>query len=164
MTLWPALALFVAFLATAAVDGVWFHERRFRLWAHPETRLEHALHTIRALLLPPTIYFLFRDALALALACIALDFVAAVFDVVVERRSRRRFGGLAHGEYAVHLLATLLHGSALALAVTARLVGAVPLGTVGDGAVLVLVLGSSIAAIQHVVLLLRGRRIVTEAA
>jgi hypothetical protein len=161
---WPSLLLFVGFFAVAAVDGLYFHFRRFRLWAHAETWTEHALHTARALLMPLTLAFLFlpgRAPLAAAAVFAGLDLVAGGLDVMVERRSRERFGGLPHGEYVAHLLATTLHVSAEALAFSARLFTDAPLADVAypraaSALVIALVAGAFIGAVHHVVLLARG--------
>jgi len=156
-----SVALFVAFSGVAAFDATYFHFRRFRLWAHPETRAEHAAHAARAMLMAPMLVLLFspgRTALAGATVLVALDFVAAGIDVALERRSRVRFGGLPHGEYVVHLLATTFHVAALALAFAGRLgPGGDTAPSRGMVAVLsVLVVGSSVSAAQHLVLCCRG--------
>jgi len=156
-----SVAFFVAFAAVAAFDATYFHLRRFRLWAHPETRGEHAAHAARAMLMGPMLVLLFspgRAALGLATVFVALDFVAAGIDVAIERRSRVRFGGLPHGEYVVHLAATTFHVAALALAFAGRL------GPGGDAApsrgmtavLAALVVGSLLSAVQHLVFCCRG--------
>jgi len=159
---WPSLALFSLFFVAAAVDGMYFHFRRFRLWEHAETRTEHALHTARAVLMPPTIALLFtpgKAALVCAAVLVGLDFLVALLDVVVERRSRERFGGLPHGEYMTHLVATVFHVGAETLAFAGRLSDtADPLCPAANALVIAMVVGSSLVAIQHVVLLTRGAR------
>jgi len=116
--------LFGAF-TLGAVDGLLFHLQRYRLFAHPESRGEHALHTVRAfLVLPPlTLLYLAEPAglyLWLAAACIAADQVALALDVRAEATSRRRFGGLSAAEYQIHIAANGLHSVALALALASR--------------------------------------------
>jgi hypothetical protein len=159
---WPSLALFSAFFVAAAFDGAYFHSYRFRLSEHAESRTEHALHTARAVLMPATIALLFTPggaALACAAVLIGLDLVVGLLDVVVERWSRERFGGLPHGEYMTHLIATVFHVGAEALAIAGRLSGpAAPLDPRANALVLAVVIGSSLAAIQHIVLLARGFR------
>lgn len=154
-----SLGLFGAFLAVGAIDALVYHHLRFRLAEHAETRGEHATHTARAVLLPPTLVALYagRGALGAAAVLVALDVVAAGVDVACERASRRRFGGLPHGEYAVHLAATVLHVAALATAFVAR--AADPSAAVAgwvSSAGLVLAAGSSLAALHHVHGLVRG--------
>jgi hypothetical protein len=118
------IALVGAFML-GAIDGLYFHLQRYRLFAHPESRSEHALHTVRAfLLLPPlTLLYLAEPAgpyLWVAAACIAADQVALALDVRAEATSRRRFGGLSAAEYQIHIAANGLHSVALALALASR--------------------------------------------
>jgi hypothetical protein len=163
---WPSLVFFLAFFAVAAVDGVYFHLRRFRLWQHGDTRLEHALHTGRAVLIPPTIAALFtpgRGTLYMAAGLVAADLLIAALDVIVERRSRERFGGLPHGEYVTHLVATVFHTVAITLAFVGRIFPeagpATACPSCAQAVVIVLVAGATLGAVQHVALLLRGARV-----
>lgn len=159
--------LFGAFLL-GAVDGVYFHLRRYRLFAFPESRPEHLLHTVRAfLVLPPLALLYLGDASGLCLwtaaAAIAVDQVMLALDLREEATSRNRFGGLAPAEYQIHVAANGLHGIALALALASRPTSAWSVGVCSLGAsslplaiqalVAVLWLGSAVAAIQHVMLL-----------
>jgi hypothetical protein len=161
--------LFGAFLL-GAVDGLYFHLRRYRLFAHVETRGEHVLHTVRAfLILPPLTLLYLSEAsgawLWLAAASIAADQIVLALDLRAEATSRRRFGGLSPAEYQIHVVANGLHGVALALALASRpaaawsldasrlLPSALPV--VAQGLVGVLWLASAVAALQHVALLLR---------
>ncbi len=160
---WASLAFFVAFLAVAAIDGVYFHVKKFRLWAHAESRLEHGLHTVRAFTMPAMIAALFlpgRSWLISAIALFVLDCVAAVLDVAVEWKSRRRYGGLPQGEYAVHLAATLLHVAAVTLAFVARGLPVTETPSACSGCVMpvvaILVASTSLGAIHHGVLCARG--------
>ena len=159
--------LFAAF-TLGAVDGVYFHLQRYRLFAHPESRGEHALHTVRALLvLPPlTLLYLAEPAglyLWIAAVCIAADQVALALDVRAEATSRRRFGGLSAAEYQIHIAANGLHSVALALALASRPAlawslresslhcSSLPL--VVQTVLGVLWLAAAVAAVQHVALL-----------
>jgi len=116
-----SLIAMIAAFAVGGVDGLFFHLQRFRLFAHAESRFEHGLHTGRALLAIPAVVFLYLFepvgiALYAALAAALADQVLMVIDLVVERRSRLRFGGLPHAEYIVHITANSLHAVAFALA------------------------------------------------
>src|SRR6185369_8512911 len=42
-----------------AVDGLYFHLWKYRLYSRPETRYEHKLHTLRAFLFIPIVWLLF---------------------------------------------------------------------------------------------------------
>jgi hypothetical protein len=164
--------LFAAFLL-GAVDGVYFHLRRYRLFAFPESRGEHVLHTIRAfLVLPPLALLYLADASGLCLwtaaAAIAVDQLMLALDLRAEATSRRRFGGLEPAEYQIHVVANGLHGIALALALASRPTSAWSLGACSLGAsslpvaiqalLAVLWLASAVAVIQHVVLLFGAQK------
>ena len=124
MLIWLSLGLMVAFFAVAAVDGVYFHLWKFRLFARPDSRVEHALHTARALLAPPIVWLLYiappGPLLAVGLL-IGVDQLAAVVDVLIEPKSRKSLGGLPRTEFQAHVLATIVHIGALALAIVGRL-------------------------------------------
>jgi hypothetical protein len=154
-----SLWFFTAFLLVAAIDGLYYHLHRFRLWAHRDTWREHLLHTLRAELVPLMLWAFFvvqGPALGLAATLVGLDVLATVLDVRIEPTSRRRFGGLPRGELLVHVVATALHVVALAAGFAAKLAGeASPTGA-AFGLVVALLLASSAAAVQHVVLAVRG--------
>lgn len=156
---WISLAFFTAFLLVASIDGIYYHLHRFRLWAHRETWGEHVLHTLRAELVPLMLWAFFMQgpALGLAAALVGLDVLATVLDVRIEPKSRRRFGGLPRGELLVHVVATVLHVVALGAGFAAKLSGEALPTSAGFGAlVVVLLLGSTAAAVQHVILAVRG--------
>jgi hypothetical protein len=159
--------LFGAF-GLGAVDGIYFHLSRYRLFAHDESRGEHALHTVRSVLVLPMLVLLFLgDAsgvyLWIATACVALDQVVLFLDLRAEARSRSRFGGLSAAEYQIHVLANGMHGIALALALASRPVSTWSVeasllmsSTLPRGAQILLaslLLAATVAAIQHVALL-----------
>jgi hypothetical protein len=162
-----------------AIDGLYFHLQRYRLFAHAESRYEHWLHSVRAiLLLPPLTLLYLADStgwyLWAAAACIAADQVALVLDLRAEATSRRAFGGLSAAEYQIHVAANGLHAVALTLAIVSRPVSAwsltpseiawssLPLAA--HGVVGMLWLASAVAAIQHVVLGVAGRSELSSAA
>ena len=161
------VTLFGAF-TLGAIDGLYFHLQRYRLFAHAESRGEHALHTVRAfLVLPPlTLLYLAEPTglyLWLAAACIAADQVALALDLRAEATSRRRFGGLSAAEYQIHVGANGLHGVALALALASRPASAwspsasslqySTLPFVLQALLAALWLAAAVAAVQHAALL-----------
>lgn len=160
MLIWISLSLFIAFCLVAAVDGFYYHVHKFGLWAHPDSWAEHLLHTMRAVLAPPMLWAFFvadGPVLIFAATLVGLDVVATALDVRVEPASRRRFGGLPRGEWIAHVFATLIHVAALATAFAARSTGeGLPASPVFGVLVLGLVLGSTAAAVHHVVLAVRG--------
>lgn len=113
-------------LAVGAIDGLYFHLWKYRLYARPESRAEHRAHLGRAFLLPPTLWFAFlapgsatAQRLVPLVILIALDAGLGVWDVLLETASRRAIGGLLRSEYLIHVVATALHSGAEVLAVAA---------------------------------------------
>jgi hypothetical protein len=116
-----SLGVLTAAFTLGAVDGVYFHLQRFRLFAQADSRYEHCLHTLRALLALPTLILLYLveptgAPLYLAAAAVAADQVLLVLDLVAERTSRIKMGGVPHAEYMIHVVANGLHAVAVALA------------------------------------------------
>jgi hypothetical protein len=161
MLTWISLLFLLGFFVAGGLDGIYFHIARFRLWSRPESRLEHALHAARAVLLPPTIWALYladrRVGLSLAVFLVALDVIATVMDVIVEPESRKGIGGLPLGEVALHVAATVFHVGALGLAFAAQIYDvAPPRAEVVMMIATALVVMSSIAAVHHLVLIACG--------
>ncbi|MFN2424904.1 MAG: hypothetical protein ABR587_00505 [Candidatus Binatia bacterium] len=101
-----------------AIDVLYYHLYRFRLYSQPGSVAEEVTHLLRnaifiAILLvcmqPATepwarvMFFLF-----------AADLTNSVIDVLLEKNSRAPFGGLPSGEYLVHILSTFGTGVAVA--------------------------------------------------
>ena len=155
-----------AFVILGAVDGLYLHLVRFRLHTREESRREHRVHTLRALLFVPALPLVFAGDtsgpwLWLGLAVLALDLVAVVLDVVLERGSRGFQGGLPRGELALHVALTGLHTLAIVLVLVAlpvRRVGGptdvhVEAASVSHFVAWTLVLpGATLVALLHVVL------------
>jgi hypothetical protein len=104
-----------------ALDGFYFHLWSLRLFARQGSKLEHAVHTMRALLLPLTLWFGFAadrtTASLLVFGAVELaDLAMVIWDVSIEHASRRDLGGLSRAEYLVHVVATTIHSGAIALA------------------------------------------------
>lgn len=120
-----ALVSLEIFAVVAMIDGVWFHLLKYQLFARPESRYEHLLHTIHAIFFPALVVLLFlRQAsgaiLWATVALVAADFAVEMLDVVCERASRAAIGGLSTAEYAVHVLAITSRVAAFTLALAAR--------------------------------------------
>lgn len=116
--LFTCAALNIAFTLVAAVDGLYYHLWRYRLYERPESRREHWLHTGNALCFPLLSFLLLsvdpRGALrALALALFLLTLAFESLDVLCERASRASLGGLTPREYLLHFLMAGLRGASL---------------------------------------------------
>lgn len=113
------------FAIIAAVDGFYFHLWKYRLYARAESLYEHQLHTIRAFLFVPIVFFLFYKnfgglALWLGVFFIFLDLIVEIMDVLDENQSRAALGGLSPVEYLIHILATMLRTAFIVLALAAK--------------------------------------------
>src|SRR5262245_9008086 len=104
-----ATALLVVFTTLASIDGLYFHLYRYRLYARPESRYEHWLHTLQSVLFVPQVALLFiwapRGAfLWLNLLIFLTALGGEVLDVLCEEASRKELGGLLRSEYLLHFL------------------------------------------------------------
>jgi hypothetical protein len=119
-----AVVLLALFSALSLLDGIYLHLIRYRLWARPESRREHLLHTARAFLFLPIAAFVLSDTtgwlFALGLAALVIDQIVEFGDVLEENASRREIGGLPRGEYALHAALVTLRAAAVALALALR--------------------------------------------
>ena len=120
-----ATVLLMLFGVVAAVDGLYLHQWKYRLYARPESRREHKLHTAQGILFVPVIFFLFyKDfggwALWAGVLFLAVEQVVEIMDVLDERDSRASLGGLSSTEYAAHVIAITARTVAVALALAAK--------------------------------------------
>lgn len=110
-----AFELLLATAMVGALDVLYFHLYRFRLFEREDSVVEELTHLIRAgLFLFIAGVVMFSDGSATAryaiLAAFAFDLVNNAVDVLVEKRSRATLGGLPSVEYLVHILSTFLTG------------------------------------------------------
>lgn len=157
MSLDPSTAVMVCLVALGAlafVDGVLVHLCRERLHRRPETRVEHLIHTGRAAVFPPILFFFFAGhSLELGLCFLVVDQALEIADMAIERRSRAYSGGLRTSEYLLHGTALTLRGAAIAFS----LVAGAPSATLVTFVNLLLP-GAVLGAILHVVLIMPVRR------
>ena len=117
--------LLVAFALLAMYDGVYLHLIRYKLFQHPESRFEHFTHTVRAILFPFIIYFLFLEtsqtAFFIGVSVVFLDIVILIVDAYSEKDSRRFMGGLPRWEYIIHLLVNGFHFASIAVVLVMKL-------------------------------------------
>jgi len=120
-----SLIFLVLFLVVATIDGLYFHLWKYRLFARKESIYEHKLHTIRAFLFIPIVFFLFYSdfgglALWAGIFFILLDLIVELLDVFTENDSRASLGGLTSLEYAAHVTATTFRIAAISFALAAK--------------------------------------------
>jgi hypothetical protein len=99
-----------------AIDILWFHLYRFRLYDHPSARCETVTHILRGLLFAVGAFVLARYRpegawFWIIAALFAADFVNNVCDVLVEQKSRTPFGGLPRLEYVIHIVGSTFAGA-----------------------------------------------------
>jgi hypothetical protein len=120
-----SLTLLTIFTTIASVDGFYFHIYRYRLYARPESRYEHVLHTWNAVLFPLTIAPVFLAettgaALWSAVFFNVLTLGIEAADVLCERASRASLGGLTPAEYLMHFGMSGLRWGYVVLALAAK--------------------------------------------
>ena len=101
-----------------ALDVVYFHIWKFRLYERPQSRGEEVAHLMRGLLVPMTVAILLvgRPEGAwfwLVVALFAADAINSVIDVMLEPASRAPVG-VPPAELAVHFIGTTMMGAAWA--------------------------------------------------
>jgi hypothetical protein len=112
------------FAPLGALDIVWFHLWKFRLYDQPSARFETLTHLARGALyaagaLILTHYRPLGMWFWVTVALFAVDFINTLFDVISEQKSREPLGGLPHWEYVIHILGTTVEGGvALAFVAT----------------------------------------------
>jgi hypothetical protein len=120
-----AAILLAAYSAFAAIDGIYYHLWKYRLFANESSRLEHHLHTAHSALFAVIVGTLYLAPTAGPLLWVGVSvgaaaFVVAILDVLEERRSRANLGGLPPREYAIHIGVTTLQAASIALVLAAR--------------------------------------------
>ena len=113
------LTLLALIAPIGALDVVYYHLYRFRLYEQEKSVAEEVTHLIRQLCFLAVVALLasgvgdaFTDRLVLCL--LVIDVVNSGADVLLEPRSRAALGGLPPGEYFLHFLGTT--GTTLAAA------------------------------------------------
>lgn len=113
------------FVVLGAFDGIYFHLIKYQLHLHPESRLEHQVHTVRGFFLAMIGGLIFsvgsheRQYLSVAVAAcvtlIVIDLGLEVIDIYIERQSRKSLGGISSSEMVLHVFASSFRMAALAL-------------------------------------------------
>jgi hypothetical protein len=144
----------IAFAVLSFLDGIVVHLWRERLHLRPESRVEHLLHTARAVLFAPILFLFFGGAApVLGLALIAVDQGVEIADMAIERRSRAFSGGLRSSEYVLHGALITLRATGIAFALAASQPSAAVHSLVN-----LLLPGAIVGAILHVVLMIPAPR------
>lgn len=126
MGLLIATILLVLFAILAIIDGFYLHIFKYQLHNHAESKFEHLTHTIRAILFPLVVYFLFikQDCITsffIGITLVFLDLFILAIDAYVEKDSRAFMGGLPRWEYILHLFVNGFHFAAIAVFLVLKL-------------------------------------------
>ncbi|MCA9611598.1 MAG: hypothetical protein H6721_08580 [Sandaracinus sp.] len=102
-----------------AIDVLYYHLFRFRLFEREQSVAEEITHLMRHLTFVALVALLSRGVCdgwtdAAVITLFAIDLVNSSADVLLEPRSRQALGGLPAGEYFLHFLGTF--GVAIATA------------------------------------------------
>lgn len=115
-----AIVLLTLFALLGLYDGFYLHIFKYKLYAQPESRTEHIMHTIRGVLFPAILYFLYlkndcTTSFYIGMALVLLDIITLGIDAFVEKDSRAFMGGLPRWEYIVHLFVNGFHFASIAV-------------------------------------------------
>jgi hypothetical protein len=118
--------LLVLFALLALYDGFYLHIFKYQLQNQVQSKNEHLTHTIRAVLFPAIVYFLFLKqdctiSFYLGLAFVCIDLAVLSIDAYIEKDSRAFMGGLPRWEYILHLFVNGFHFAAVAIFMSLKL-------------------------------------------
>ncbi len=121
-----ATACLILFMILATYDGFYLHIFKYGLFQREESIFEHKTHTVRAILFPLIVWFLFVNesnfyTFLIGLGLVAFDLIVLGIDAYSEKESRNFMGGLPRWEYIIHLFANAFHFSAIVLILAIRL-------------------------------------------
>ncbi len=116
----------ILFMLLATYDGFYLHIWKYELFNKKESLFEHKTHTIRAVLFPLIIWFLFLNtenplSFYIALGLVLLDLITLGIDAYSENNSRAFMNGLPKWEYIIHLFSNSFHFASIVLIIAARL-------------------------------------------
>lgn len=119
MTNLPLILLAIA-APIGALDMLYFHLWKFRLFAAPDSRAETLTHIVRSVTVALLAWVLghYRPEGAwfwIVGSLFALDGVNSLIDVAIERRSRAAWGGVPSVEAIIHTVGSTFLGAVAAL-------------------------------------------------
>jgi hypothetical protein len=100
-----------------AIDVLYYHLYRFRLYRREQCVFEELTHLVRHATFIALVALLARGVTSsvvdhVILALFVVDIINSSADVLLESRSRAELGGLPRGEYFLHFVGTLGAGAA----------------------------------------------------
>ncbi|MBT88622.1 MAG: hypothetical protein QF847_00170 [Candidatus Marinimicrobia bacterium] len=121
-----AATVFMALFGVMGIlDGVYYHDYKYKLAKDKESIVEHIVHTFRNVAFPIIVYYLFQHdvggkIMMIGVTVAIIDIILLAIDVRIEGYSRNRYGGLSNGEYATHIFANTFHYVSIALILAAK--------------------------------------------
>jgi hypothetical protein len=118
--------LLILFASLALYDGLYLHILKYKLYNQLESKNEHLIHTIRAILFPAVLYFLFLKqdcptSFYIGITLVLADMVVLGIDAFMETDSRKFMGGLPRWEYILHLFVNGFHFASIAVFLALKL-------------------------------------------
>ena len=150
-----AFILLVLWSLVGSFDATYFHDKKYSLHLHSSSIKEHLCHTVRAICYPIIIFSLFYknyDGLILWIGIIAIliDTIFFMLDAIEEKNSRKKWGGLSHGEYITHLISNTLHYCAITTILLSKTYSLNEHPQYLSIVALVFIVGGATTAIQHI--------------
>jgi len=120
------IILLIAYALLAVYDGVYLHLYKFKLYDQKESRFEHLMQAVRALLFVGILLTTFinienNQLFLIGLTLVLLDIIILLVDAYVEKDSRSFIGGLPRWEYIIHLLLNGFHFASIAVLLTIKI-------------------------------------------
>jgi hypothetical protein len=117
-TLTTTLTILAVVGTIGAIDVLYYHLYRFRLYSQPGCVAEEVTHLLRNAIFISVLLVCMQPSspgwASVMFFLVAADLANSVVDVLIERRSRESLGGLPSGEYLVHVLSSFGTGLAVA--------------------------------------------------
>jgi len=110
----------------ATYDGFYLHIFKYGLFNYKESKFEHQIHTVRAILFPLILYTVFLNEgnsilFITGMGLFILDLIVLGIDAYAESESRSFMGGLPKWEYILHLFSNSFHFAAVLLVLALKI-------------------------------------------
>tara|TARA_Y100000758_G_scaffold9001_1_gene6955 strand:- start:23 stop:517 length:495 start_codon:yes stop_codon:yes gene_type:complete len=121
-----AFILLLLWSLLGSFDLTYYHDKKYALHLHVESIREHVYHTIRAICYPIIIFSIFYKNFQgiifwLGVSAIIIDTIFFILDAFEEKNSRKKWGGLSHGESITHLFSNTFHYCAITTILLAKI-------------------------------------------
>ena len=118
--------LLLLFAVLAIIDGFYLHIFKYQLHNRLESKFEHFTHTLRAILFPLIVYFLYikqdcNISFFIGVFLVFVDVLVLTVDAYVEKESRAFMGGLPRWEYILHLFVNGFHFASIGVFLALKL-------------------------------------------